>query len=76
MIHKVMFWNIRSVRTQKSFERLMDLHKMNQYSYIALLESFQSPSELEKYRLKLGLPKVKLSSSTKNWIFWDNEWEE
>ncbi|KAG5631909.1 hypothetical protein H5410_003626 [Solanum commersonii] len=66
----------KAVRTQKSFERLMDLHKRNQYSYIAILELFQSPSELQKYRLKLGLPKAKVSSSAKIWIFWDDEWEK
>ncbi|XP_049414796.1 uncharacterized protein LOC125877592 [Solanum stenotomum] len=76
MINKVLFWNIRSVRTQKSFERLIDLHRRNHYSYIALLEPFQNPAELERYRIKLGMPKAKASSSAKIWIFWKDDWEE
>jgi len=76
MINKILFWNIRSVRTQKSFERLIDLHRRNHYSYIALLELFQNPTHLEKYKIKLGMPKAKVSSSAKIWIFWENDWEE
>ncbi|XP_015168062.1 uncharacterized protein [Solanum tuberosum] len=76
MINKAIFWNIRSVRTQKAFERLVDLHKIHHYSYIALLEPFQSPSELETYRRKLGLPNARVNSSAKNWVFWENGWVE
>ncbi|KAH0660042.1 hypothetical protein KY285_028648 [Solanum tuberosum] len=46
------------------------------YSYIAILEAFQSPSELENYRRKLGLQNAKSSYSTKIWIFWADNWEE
>ncbi|KAK4733456.1 hypothetical protein R3W88_007717 [Solanum pinnatisectum] len=74
MINKAIFWNIISVRTQKAFERLVDLHKTHQYSYIALLEPFQSPSELEMYRRKLGLPNARTNSSVKIWVFWEDVW--
>lgn len=58
-----------SVGTQKSFERLVDLHKKHHYSYIAILEPFKNPSELEAYMRKLGLPNAKVNSSSKIWIF-------
>lgn len=76
MINKILFWNIRSVKTQSAFERLIDLHKRNKYSYIALMEPFQSPSELEEYRRRLGLTHAKSKFSDKIWIFWDEDWEE
>jgi len=76
MINKIIFWNIRSIRTQKSFERLVDLHKRHQYSYIALLEPFHSPSELEAYRRKLGLPNARVNYSSKIWVFWEDDWVE
>ncbi|KAG5617032.1 hypothetical protein H5410_016856 [Solanum commersonii] len=44
----------RSVNTQKSFERLMDLNKRNHYAFIALIEQFQDPSEIDQYKRKLG----------------------
>ncbi|KAG5599687.1 hypothetical protein H5410_031057 [Solanum commersonii] len=65
-----------SVRSQNTFERVIDLNRKHHYSYIALLEPFQSPSELEYYRRKLGLPNAKVSSSAKIWIFWEENWEE
>ncbi|KAG5610102.1 hypothetical protein H5410_021383, partial [Solanum commersonii] len=37
-----------------AFERVIELNKRHQYSYISLLEPFQIPSELEQYRRKLG----------------------
>ncbi|KAK4733470.1 hypothetical protein R3W88_007731 [Solanum pinnatisectum] len=75
MIDKVLFWNIRSVRSQNAFERVTDLNRRHHYSYIALLEPFQSPFKLEYYRRKLGLPNAKVSSSAKIWIFWEENWE-
>ncbi|KAG5614745.1 hypothetical protein H5410_014569 [Solanum commersonii] len=51
------------VRTQKSFDRLIKLHKRHHYSYIALLEPFQSPSEIEVYRQKLGLANARVNIS-------------
>lgn len=76
MIDKILFRNIRSVKSQNSFERLVDLHRRHHYSYIALLEPFQSPSELENYRMKLGLKNATINCSAKIWIFWDEYWEE
>uniref|UniRef100_A0A0V0H2Z6 Putative ovule protein n=1 Tax=Solanum chacoense TaxID=4108 RepID=A0A0V0H2Z6_SOLCH len=76
MVSKALFGNIRSVMTQKAFDRLIELHYRHHYSYIALLEPFQSPSELETYRRKLGMPNAKVNCAAKIWIFWEEDWEE
>jgi len=71
MIEKILFWNIRSVNAQKSFERLMDLNKRHRYSFIALMEPFQNPSELDEYKRKLGFEHAGVNSSGKIWgVFW------
>lgn len=54
----------------------MDLNRKHHYSYIALLEPFQCPSELEKYKRRLGKQQAKVNCSSKIWLFWDEEWEE
>ncbi|KAG5600047.1 hypothetical protein H5410_031417 [Solanum commersonii] len=54
----MIFWNIRSINTQKSFERLLDLNKRHHYSFIALMEPFQNSSELEHLKRKLGFDKA------------------
>lgn len=71
-----MFWNITLVKTQKSFEKLISLHKRTHYSNIALMEPFQSPSELDLYKRKLGMDKTRANCSAKIWIFWNNISEE
>lgn len=75
MIEKLLFWNIRSVKTQKAFDRLIDLNKRQQYSFIALMEPFQGDSELDQYKRKLGFQKAHCNCSSKNWVFWYEEWE-
>lgn len=54
MIEKIIFQNIRSVNSQKSFDRLIELKHRHHYSFVALMESFQNPSKIEEYRRKLG----------------------
>ncbi|WMV42195.1 hypothetical protein MTR67_035580 [Solanum verrucosum] len=36
----------------------------------------QSPNELEAYRRKLGLPNARVNSSSKIWVFWEDNWVE
>ncbi|KAK4710274.1 hypothetical protein R3W88_004787 [Solanum pinnatisectum] len=74
MIGKIIFWNIRSVNTQKAFERLIDLNRRHQYSFIALMEPFQGPQELEQYKIKLGFNHSFCNCSAKIWIFWEEGW--
>ncbi|KAK4718725.1 hypothetical protein R3W88_017063 [Solanum pinnatisectum] len=75
MIGKIIFWNIRSVNTQKSFERLINLNKRYHYVFLALMEPFQDPSELDHFRRKLGFDTVGVNCSGKILYFWRSEWE-
>ncbi|KAH0679678.1 hypothetical protein KY284_020763 [Solanum tuberosum] len=74
MIGKAIFWNIRSVKYQKAFERLTGLNKRHRYSFIALLEPFQGPQELEQYKRKLGMQNAYWNCSSKIWIMWNDDW--
>ncbi|KAH0638863.1 hypothetical protein KY285_035449 [Solanum tuberosum] len=60
----------------RTFERLQDLNRRNHYSYIALLEPFQSPAELDNYKRRLGMQYAKANCSGKIWCFWNECWEE
>lgn len=75
MIGKAIFWNIQSVKTQKAFDRLIDLNKRHHYKYIALMEPFQDPQEIEKYKRRLGFQHAYCNCSSKIWIFWVEEWQ-
>jgi len=54
----------------------MDLNRKHQYSYISILEPFQSLLELEIYRRKLGMANAKANMSAKILIFSSKDWEE
>lgn len=75
MIGKIIFWNIRSVNTQKSFERLIDLNKRYHYAFVALMEPFQDPLELDNFRRKLGFDNAGVNCSGKIWFFSISEWK-
>lgn len=75
MIGKVLFWNIRSIKSQKSFKRLMDLNRRNHYSFIAIMEPFQADQEIEMYKMRLGFHNAYCSNSSKIWLFWGEKWE-
>lgn len=65
IIDKAIFWNIRSVNTQNAFDRLIDLKRRHNYAYIALMEPFQGPQDLDTYRRRLGMKHALVNSSTK-----------
>lgn len=65
----------RSVNSQESFERLVDLRRRYHYSFIAILEPFQDASNLEEYGRQSGLNNAFANSSGKIWIFWENAWQ-
>ncbi|XP_049359160.1 uncharacterized protein LOC125823817 [Solanum verrucosum] len=53
---------------------VIDLNKRNKLSYIALLEPFKGPHELENYRRRLGMANAMANLSSKIWVFWNDEW--
>lgn len=65
MIEKMLFWNIRSVNTQNSLDRLMDLNRKNHYPFITLMEPFQAPSQIELYRIQIAFNYVGMNKSGK-----------
>lgn len=75
MIETMLLWNIRSVRAQKAFDRLMGMHRRQNYSFIALMEPFQEPTQIELYKRNLGFRNVAVNSSGKIWYFWKDNWE-
>lgn len=76
MMHKVVYWNIRSVNNQNSFERVSDLNERHHYSFITLLEPFQEPDKLEEYKNRLCKQNALVNISGKIWIFWDDGWQQ
>ncbi|KAH0723024.1 hypothetical protein KY290_005690 [Solanum tuberosum] len=46
------------------------------YTYITLLEPFQSPNELENYKRRLGMHNANVNLLAKIWSFWNENWEE
>ncbi|KAG5599047.1 hypothetical protein H5410_030417 [Solanum commersonii] len=64
----------KSINTQKSFERLMDLNRRHHYPFIALMEPFQDSMEIDHYKRKLGFSHATVNMPRKIWIFWREEW--
>lgn len=74
MIDKALFWNIKSINTQNAFGRLTNLHRRQKYSFIALMDPFRDPSELDQYKRGLGFDNALVNCSGKIWIFWNDGW--
>lgn len=69
MIEKMLFWIIRSINTQNSFGRLMEINRRYHFSFIAIMEPFQAPDKVEDYGRRLGFDHATISTSSKIWIF-------
>lgn len=48
----------------------MDLSRRNQYSFIALIEPFLDPSQIEEYNRRLSFRYAATKFSGKIWYFW------
>jgi len=66
---KTFFWNIRSIKTQKTFHRVQLLNKAHKFIFIALMEPFQNVRHINKYRRRLGMPFAKANCNGKIWLF-------
>lgn len=53
----------------------MDFNRRNKFSFIALMEPFRDPSQIDNYRTRLGFTYAVANSSGKIWCFWRSEWE-
>lgn len=65
MVPKALFWNIRSVRTQNAFGRVIDLHRRYHYAYIALFEPFIGTQQLQEYTRRIRMGNVRVNCSGK-----------
>lgn len=65
MIEEMLFWNIRSINTQKYFERLMEINRRHHYPFIALMEPFQEPSQIGEYNKRMRFDNVTVNYSGK-----------
>ncbi|XP_047264042.1 uncharacterized protein LOC124896540 [Capsicum annuum] len=66
---KALMWNIRSVKSQKAFQRLQMLHNFNKFAFITLLEPFQHTTTIQRYRNRLKMPLVVHNLNGKIWFF-------
>ncbi|XP_070034821.1 uncharacterized protein [Nicotiana tomentosiformis] len=69
----VLIWNIRSVNTQKAFQRLINLHRKYNFYLIGLIESWQDINKLEVYRRKLGIESAFVNVNGMIWAFIDED---
>lgn len=69
MMKKAFMGNIRLVRTQGAFHRLQMLHRHHKFFFIALLEPFQHPRQIDKYMRKLGMMHAGSNCNGKIWFF-------
>ncbi|XP_019262022.1 PREDICTED: uncharacterized protein LOC109239885 [Nicotiana attenuata] len=70
-----LIWNIRSVNTQQAFERLIKMHRKNNYEFIGLMEPMQQSRTLERYRNRIGFSQAISNVSNKIWVFIDEVFE-
>ncbi|XP_019259967.1 PREDICTED: uncharacterized protein LOC109237999 [Nicotiana attenuata] len=70
-----LIWNIRSVKTQQAFERLIKMHRQNYYEFIGLMEPIQQARKLERYRMNIGFAQAIANVSNKIWVFIDEVFE-
>lgn len=51
-------WNVRSVNTEKDFQRLINLHRKHNFYLILLMEPWHDINQLEVYIRRLGIEYV------------------
>lgn len=66
---KALIWNIRSVKSQKSFQRVQMLHNFYTFGFLALLEPFLHVRTINRYRRRLKMPFVTHNSNRKVQVF-------
>lgn len=68
---KSLFWNIRSINSNGSLERLKQLIRSQKLPFVALCEPFCKATKLDKYKRILGYANAYANSNSQIWIFWD-----
>ncbi|XP_060183335.1 uncharacterized protein LOC132613335 [Lycium barbarum] len=70
-------WNIRFVKSQHAFQRLINLKRQYNSFIVALMEPFQHSKHLQKYRRRIGMETALTNINGKIWVFIDAvvQWE-
>ncbi|XP_075108822.1 uncharacterized protein LOC142180675 [Nicotiana tabacum] len=68
---KAIIWNVRSVNTMQTFERLITMHRQHHFEFIGILEPMQPSNKMENYRRWIGLAQEVVNVSNKIWAFID-----
>lgn len=74
MMGQILFWNIISVNSQNSFEKVIEMNRRNHFQFTALLEPFQDTGEIEHYKRRLGFDRAAVNSTAKIWVLWKDHW--
>lgn len=69
---KSLFWNIRSISSSGTLERLEQFIILQKPSFIAICEPFNKADKLVKFRNMLGFANAYSNSNSQIWIFWDD----
>lgn len=70
-----LIWNIRSVNTMRTFERLITMHRQHHFEFIGLMEPMQQSRKLERYRRQIGFAQAIYNVSNKIWVFIDEKFD-
>ena len=72
---KSLFWNIRGVRKKISINRLKILKQQHDLKLICICEPHVDFSEIDEFKLKIGLKQVFYNSANRIWVFIDDSIE-
>ncbi|OIT21068.1 hypothetical protein A4A49_61788, partial [Nicotiana attenuata] len=77
MMIKTLIWNIRSIKTQQAFQRVVNMQKEHGFFIVALMEPFQKKKFIDKYKRRLGMEAAISNVNGKIWLFFDAvvEWD-
>ncbi|OIT28638.1 hypothetical protein A4A49_64033, partial [Nicotiana attenuata] len=69
--------NIRSVKTQQAFQRVINMQREHDFFIVSLMEPFQKTRHIQKYRRRLGMDAEISNVNRKIWLFFDAavEWD-
>ncbi|KAM3327342.1 hypothetical protein P3S67_002468 [Capsicum chacoense] len=65
------FWNIRTVRSEKAIHRLKQHTNINKVSFVAILDPSVDMSKIDGYRRFLGFQHCVANVNGKIWCFWN-----
>jgi len=64
---KILFWNVRSVKSQNSLHRIQILHTFHKFSIIAFMEPFQT-NNIQRFKRRLRMDYANYNCNGKIWV--------